>query len=131
MKLHHVGIVVNNLAEAQRAWSHLGYKPRSTEVFDPIQKVALLLLDGDGDTVELIAAAAPDSPVASAAKKGGGLHHLCYEVHSLDTAVKKAVESGAICVCPPVHAVLFNRRVAFLYFRELGLIEFLDRAPNL
>jgi methylmalonyl-CoA/ethylmalonyl-CoA epimerase len=128
MKLHHIGTVTPDLGRAQQAWAQLGYEPLTDVIFDPIQKARLLLLRGAGGTIELIAPASEDSPAAAAVRRGGGLNHLCYEVDDLNSAVAQAVQSGAISVCPPVHAVLFNRRVAFVCFRDLGVVELLECA---
>jgi methylmalonyl-CoA/ethylmalonyl-CoA epimerase len=130
MKLHHVGIVVENLESWGEAYARsLGLVRDSEILHDPIQKVRVQFWrDEETNLVELIEPAAPDSPVWRELKKGGGLSHLCYEVDGIERRVGDAVAGGAILAVAPVPAVAFSgRRIAFLYFRKVGLIEFVER----
>ena len=67
MKLHHIGKVVKDLEEAvEYHMDTFGLKPLGEKVFDPIQKVDVMLLEtGHGDTpnIELISPVGEDSPV--------------------------------------------------------------------
>jgi methylmalonyl-CoA/ethylmalonyl-CoA epimerase len=129
MKLNHVGIVVKNLESYGEAYaSNLGLTVDTPIFYDPIQKVRIQFWsDRHGGRLELIEAASEDSPVKRALEKGRGLNHLCYEVDDVDARVQEAVHRGAILTSQIVPAVAFGgRRIAFLYFRELGLIEFVE-----
>lgn len=129
VKLDHVGIVVKDLAAGGAAYAtHLGLTVDSPVFYDPIQKVRIQFWrDGHGSRLELIEAACEDSPIAGALRKGGGLNHLCYQLDDIDATVQDAVNHGAILTAPVAPAVAFEgRRVAFLYFRELGLVEFVE-----
>ena len=129
MRLHHVGIVVEDLAKYGEAYGKfLGLSVDSPAYHDPIQKVHIQFWkDGGGNLLELIEPAAPDSPVHGVLKKGGGLNHLCYEVDDLDEEVRLALEQGAISASPVAPAVAFSgRRVAFVFFPKLDLVEFLE-----
>lgn len=130
MKLHHVGIVVQDLEAWGEAYaSSLGLVQDAEIVHDPIQKVRVQFWrDEAANLVELIEPAAPDSPVWGELKKGGGLNHLCYEVDDIEGRVQDAVAGGAILAVTPVPAVaLSGRRIAFLYLRKVGLIEFVEK----
>jgi methylmalonyl-CoA/ethylmalonyl-CoA epimerase len=132
VKLHHVGIVVNDLDSYGAAYaSYLGLAPDSAVFHDPIQKVHIQLWrDSHHNLLELIQPAASASPVSRAVQKGGGLNHLCYEVEDLERHIRESVATGAILTGEMAPAVAFaGRRVAFLYFPKLGLIEFLE-APE-
>jgi methylmalonyl-CoA/ethylmalonyl-CoA epimerase len=132
MKLDHIGIVVKKLESYGEAYaSSLGLTVDSPIYYDPIQKVRIQFWsDGHGGRLELIEAASEDSPVKQALEKGRGLNHLCYEVNDIEARVQEAANRGAILTSQIVPAVAFGgRRVAFLYFRELGLIEFVEANP--
>jgi methylmalonyl-CoA/ethylmalonyl-CoA epimerase len=78
--------------------------------------------------VELVEPATPDSTVGRELKKGGGLNHLCYELDDIEGQVEDAVADGAILAVAPVPAVAFSgHRIAFVYFRKVGPIEFVER----
>jgi methylmalonyl-CoA/ethylmalonyl-CoA epimerase len=130
MRLHHVGIVAENLEDTGAAYARaLGLVPDSEIFHDPVQKVRVQFWrDEETSLVELIEPAAPDSPVWRELRKGGGLNHLCYEVDDIGRQVEEAVAGGAILAVAPVPAVAFSgRQIAFLYFPRVGLIEFVER----
>jgi methylmalonyl-CoA/ethylmalonyl-CoA epimerase len=130
LKLHHVGIVVECLKTWGAAYARgLGLAQKSEVFRDPIQKVGVQFWGDEGTSLlEMIEPDSPDSPAWREMKKGGGLSHLCYEVEDMERRVGEAVADGAVLVVAPVPAVAFSgRRVAFLYYRKLGLIEFLER----
>jgi methylmalonyl-CoA/ethylmalonyl-CoA epimerase len=61
-------------------------------------------------------------------KRGGGLHHLCYEVDQLDAQLERSRASGGLIVRLPIPAVAFGgRRIAWFYTKEKLLIEYLER----
>lgn len=129
MKLHHVGVVVENLATHGEACSKfLQMSPDSSIYDDPIQKVRIQLWkDESGNILELIEPAAPDSPVWGALRKGGGLNHLCFEVDNIEEHVRLASEQGGIPAGGIVPAVAFSgRRVAFMFLPKMNLVEFVE-----
>jgi methylmalonyl-CoA/ethylmalonyl-CoA epimerase len=130
MQLHHIGIVVDSIdRHSVRYRDYLGLTPLAPPVIDPVQGVRIQFW-GDGGTtaVELIEPASASSTVTGFLKKGGGLHHLCYQVDDIESALAHAESLGALCTCSPVRApALDNRRVCFVVYRDLGLVEFVER----
>jgi methylmalonyl-CoA/ethylmalonyl-CoA epimerase len=134
MKFHHVGIVVDNIERsAARYRQFFGLECISGIVRDSRQRVNVQFLGYRGDTssVELIEPLPGDSPARGALEKGGGLNHLCFEVADIEESLRHAESEGVVCVCPPVPAAAFEgRRIAFLFFRDIGLIEFVEAAAK-
>jgi methylmalonyl-CoA/ethylmalonyl-CoA epimerase len=87
LSLHHIGCVVDSIEERIESYRLSLESPSVSRIFeDPIQRsrVAFLDLPAQGSVqLELIQPMAPDSPVSRFLEKGGGLHHLCYEVEDL------------------------------------------------
>lgn len=129
MKLHHVGIVVTDLESyGQRYAKVLGSVASTPVIHDPIQKVYVQFWkDQCGALIELIAPASEDSPVWRDSQRGGGLNHLCYETENIDRQIEQALTEGGMLTREISPAVAFGgRRIAFVYFLEVGLIEFLE-----
>ena len=129
MRFHHVGIAVQNINEAIHAYEALGYSQNSAIIHDPIQKVQLCFLDKDGSpTLELVAASSVESPVSNIlAKNGPTPYHNCFEVDDIIESVAKLKLSGFRRLSAIVQAIAFeNRRICFLYHKEVGLIELLE-----
>ena len=79
-RIHHIGVVVPNLEEAYRFWRDtLGLEfTRSATIEEQGVKAALLKV-GESE-IELLEPLSPDNGVGKfLARRGGGLHHLCFE----------------------------------------------------
>jgi methylmalonyl-CoA/ethylmalonyl-CoA epimerase len=130
--LHHVGFVVRDMARSLERFRAEGAELVIGPTDDPIQKVACALLRlADGIDVELVAPLDPDdSPVTARLRRGGGLDHICLAVDDVDDALSGEEDRGGVVVCPPVHAVTFDRTIAFVHRRSGLLIELMNREPR-
>jgi methylmalonyl-CoA/ethylmalonyl-CoA epimerase len=62
-------------------------------------------------------------------KRGGGLHHLCYEVDSLSAQLQLSRSLGGLVVRQPCPAVAFGgRQIAWVYTADKLLTEYLERS---
>jgi methylmalonyl-CoA/ethylmalonyl-CoA epimerase len=130
--LHHVGCVVASIEDSiERYRLTLGAVAVSRIYEDPIQlsRVAFLDLPTQGLVqFELVQPATQDSPVARFLEKGGGLHHLCYEVEDLPGQIQWMKSQRAFLIRPPKPAVAFGgRRIAWMRTTDALLIEYLER----
>jgi len=77
--------------------------------------------------IELVEPGGPESPVSRFLERGGGLHHLCYEVEDLEAHLAFCKSVGTIVIRPPVPAVAFGgRRIAWAITKKRLLVEFLE-----
>jgi methylmalonyl-CoA/ethylmalonyl-CoA epimerase len=131
-KFHHVGFVVSSIEEAIQSFSPLFSAPWDGNIFyDPLQAVRVTFLQTASSKyplIELVEPAGENSPVLKFLKKGGGLHHLCYEVESLDSQLRLSELAGDLVVGPPQAAVAFaGRRIVWVYTKGRLLLEYLER----
>jgi methylmalonyl-CoA/ethylmalonyl-CoA epimerase len=132
-KLHHVGFVVNSIAAiGERFAKSIGGIWNGKIIHDPLQAAKVSFIDGPNPfcaTVELVEPAGANSPVERFLQRGGGLHHLCYEVAQLEEQLKLSRSMGAMIVRQPLPAVAFGgRRIAWVFTKEKLLLEFLEAA---
>jgi methylmalonyl-CoA/ethylmalonyl-CoA epimerase len=132
ISLHHIGCVVDSIEDRiERYLLALGAASVSQIFEDPIQRsrVAFLDLSTPGSVhFELIQPASADSPVEGFLQKGGGLHHLCYEVDDLHTQIDAMKSLKAVLIRSPKPAVAFGgRRIAWMRTPDALLIEYLER----
>jgi methylmalonyl-CoA/ethylmalonyl-CoA epimerase len=130
MRFHHIGIAVKKINESIKAYEALGYSKSSDIIFDPIQKVQLCFLGKDeSPTLELVAPISTDSPVTNIlAKNGPTPYHNCFEVDDIAESVASLKQFGYKRLSAIVPAIAFgNRRICFLYHKEVGLIELLEK----
>lgn len=129
---HHIGFVVASIQESiagflqslQAEWNQIIFH-------DPHQVVRVTFLQSaqaGSPVVELVEPAGEKSPVISFLKRGGGLHHLCYEIDNLEEQLRLSRSQGGLVVRPPLPAVAFGgRRIAWVYTRNKLLLEYLER----
>jgi methylmalonyl-CoA/ethylmalonyl-CoA epimerase len=78
--------------------------------------------------LELVEPADQKSPVISFLKQGGGLHHICHQVASVQTELDKCWSSGGVVAKEPLPAVAFGGRlIGWVYTADGLLIEYLER----
>lgn len=129
--LHHVGFIVDDIPRAMPGFlQSLGGTWDGRIFEDPHQqvRVAFLTVTAGQALIELVAPWGEGSPVTRfLADRGGGLHHLCYEVADLEASLVAMRTRGAMRVRPPKPAVAFGgRRIAWVLTAEKLLIEMLE-----
>ena len=134
LKLHHIGIVVQNINESLGEISNfLNFESTSLPTIVGSQKVNICFLKTNNVYIELIEPADPDSPIISFVKEGGGFHHLCFEVDDIQQEIDKMVKKGAHLVVAPVKG-FENRLIAFLMLNmkktKCNLIELVEAKNN-
>jgi methylmalonyl-CoA/ethylmalonyl-CoA epimerase len=134
LRLHHVGFVVASIDDAMPGFVRsmmAEWDGRSFE--DPLQKakVAFLTTRAGDPQIELVEPLSEDSPVRRfLQEKGGGLHHVCYEVAELERELADFRSRGAVIARRPKPAVAFGgRRIAWVITTEKLLVELLEEAP--
>jgi methylmalonyl-CoA/ethylmalonyl-CoA epimerase len=113
-RVAHVGIAVTSIAEALPFYRDvLGLAPDHPETADGATIVSLRFGDVD---VELLEPIHPQSPVAKfLAKRGPGIHHICYRVPDLDAALARCRTAGYRLVDATPRRGAGGRRIAFLH----------------
>jgi methylmalonyl-CoA/ethylmalonyl-CoA epimerase len=130
MIFHHIGVATNNITLTAKQYSIFGYEIFSEIIFDPIQNVYIAFLEKEGfPRVELVAPVNENSPILNTINKNGTIpYHFCYEVDNIFEEVNKLKKLKFILISKIVPAVAFeNRLVCFLYNRDAGLIELLNK----
>jgi methylmalonyl-CoA/ethylmalonyl-CoA epimerase len=110
----HVGVAVTDLAQAVAFYRDvLGIEPHATDTADGASIVSLPLGTCE---VELLVPADPESPVARfLARRGPGIHHLCFRVPDLDAALASCRKHGYRLVDERPRKGAGGRRVAFIH----------------
>jgi methylmalonyl-CoA/ethylmalonyl-CoA epimerase len=134
-RLHHVGFVVQSIEQIAEEFSRsLGAEWDGEIIQDPNQgaRVSFFRRPIPGDAlVELVEPLDEGSPVSKFLKRGGGLHHLCYEVEELEVQLRYSRSTGSLVVRAPVPAAAFSgRRIAWVYTKAKLLLEYLETAPR-
>jgi methylmalonyl-CoA/ethylmalonyl-CoA epimerase len=113
----HLGIAVTDLDAAMSFYSNvLGLTCHGPEFVDGARIVHVTLGASD---VELLQPVTPDSPIGRfIARRGPGLHHVCFRVPDLDAALDACRRNGYDLVDEQPRIGAGGCRVAFLHPRS-------------
>ncbi|MCK4820463.1 VOC family protein [bacterium] len=129
MDVHHYGLATKNLERSIDVFRSLGYQV-SKPVFDPVQQVKVAFVFRKGEhPIELVYDSEAGGPISGIVSKvGSGLYHICYEVDNIEQTIATLRHKGFLLRHKPVKATAFDgRRIAWLYNRDIGLVELLER----
>ncbi|HYW11946.1 MAG TPA: methylmalonyl-CoA epimerase [Longimicrobium sp.] len=127
--LDHVGIAVHSLDESLPLFESItGHKGHGRERVDSQGVEVVFLGTGEG-RLELLAPTRDDSAVAKyLAKRGPGMHHLCYRVASIADELDRYRAEGRRLIDEAPRAGAAGHLVAFVHPRSTGgvLVELLQ-----
>jgi methylmalonyl-CoA/ethylmalonyl-CoA epimerase len=129
MKLDHIGYLTNDIDETAGAFVALGYEKHETFDFEA-QKCSVCFLTKENETkIELVKPYEENKSLFRVLKKTGvAPYHVCYEVDDLDKELEKPEYERFVPLFAPVAAPAFNnRKICYLWSRELGYIELVDK----
>jgi methylmalonyl-CoA epimerase len=114
-RLDHIGIAVSSIDGALPVYEALGLKESGRELVES-QGVRTAFLPLGETRLELLEPAAPDSPLATfLAKRGPGIHHVCFAVDDLESALAELKGRGFRLVNESPVRGAAGKRVAFLH----------------
>ncbi|TFG48912.1 MAG: methylmalonyl-CoA epimerase [Gemmatimonadales bacterium] len=110
----HIGVAVESIDAALSFYRDiLGLEPGAPEEADGARIVSLPFGASD---VELLEPKSPDSPIARfLARRGPGIHHICYRVVDLDQALASCRERGYRLVDETPRTGAGGHRIAFVH----------------
>jgi methylmalonyl-CoA/ethylmalonyl-CoA epimerase len=113
-RIAHVGIAVPALEPALAFYRDvLGLEPHPPEEADGAAIVSLPFGESE---VELLAPLGDDTPIGKfLAKRGPGIHHLCYRVPDLDAALEACRSAGYRLIDERPRTGAGGRRIPFVH----------------
>ncbi len=119
-KLHHIGLAMKQISNQ--------YLDQEEITEDPIQRVKVGFVSIADASIELIQPINDQSPINTSLEKGNKFVHLCFEVDDIHESLRCAALHQFKVIHRPVPAIAFsNRNIAWVYHREWGLFELLER----
>ena len=114
-KINHVAIAVSDVDQALVFWRDaLGLKVDHIEDV-PSQKSRVVFLPVGDSEVELVNPTSEDTGMAKfIEERGGGLHHLCFEVDDIDSMLEELTSKGTRLINEKA-LDLPGRRMAFVH----------------
>lgn len=129
MIIDHLGIVVKSIDKGIKYWEEVfGYKQMTEIVINSRQKVKVVFLTKEYSIlIKLIEPTDETSPAFSAARKGGGLHHLGFRCQDINEEIIRLKGLGLRVITNPQPGEAFdNNQIAFLLGSHALNIELID-----
>jgi methylmalonyl-CoA/ethylmalonyl-CoA epimerase len=132
LRISHLGLAVRSLQEAGKFYSETLHLPdRGREIIAEQKVIVSMHPLGDG-RIELLEPTHPDSTVAKfLAKRGEGLHHICFEVADISEALAELKANGIRLIDETPRVGAGGCKIAFLHPESThGLLIELSEEPQ-
>lgn len=113
-RVHHIGIAVEDLKEAQRFFeTHFKVGMSEQENFGELQFSFTGL---EGTKLELLQSTTPEGVIAKyISKKGSGVHHITFEVDDIESELNRLKSEGLQLINEKPYRNAHNDLVAFIH----------------
>ena len=110
----HLGIAVRSLEEILPFYRDLLGMPEVP--FDDADGARIAGVNAGGPLVELLEPASEDSPIGKfLAKRGPGIHHICFAVDDLEGTMERCRQAGVRLIDQVPRMGAEGKRIAFLH----------------
>ena len=128
--IEHLGIAVNSIDESAPFWKHvLNISHRSTETVEQ-EAVTTDIYDTGKGKVELLESLNPDSLIQKfIEKRGPGIHHVCFEVDDIKSAINELKENNIIVLNDEPTIGAEGYKIVFIHPKSTGgvLVELAEK----
>jgi methylmalonyl-CoA/ethylmalonyl-CoA epimerase len=126
-RVSHIGIAVESLSATLPFFRDVLGLPEAP--LDDADGATIVGLEAGDSLVELLEADDPTSPIGRfIAKRGAGIHHICFSVDDLDATLERCRAAGIALIDDKPRIGAEGKRIAFLHPRSTGgvLVELSD-----
>ena len=131
-RIDHVAIVVDDIEAALGFWRDgLGLEVAHVEDVPDQESVVAFLPTGNSE-VELVKPSTADSGVSRfLARRGPGLHHICFEVEDIESALEDLKRKGVRLINESPTKGAGGKRIAFIHPESTNgvLVELYELKP--
>jgi methylmalonyl-CoA/ethylmalonyl-CoA epimerase len=130
LKIDHLGIAVNSIAEGRNFWTEVLGLPFEGAETVAEQKVTTAFFPVGESEVELLESTAPDGPVAKyIEKRGEGIQHVAFRVENIEEALAELKAKGIRLIDEKPRLGAGGAKIAFLHPKATSgvLVELCQR----
>lgn len=125
---HHIGVATRSIDKELSIYTLMGYKRESNIFDDPAQGIrGLFITAKDQPRLELLENLEGSKTLDIPLKRGEKLYHIAYYVQDIEKAVEIFTRNRAIIVSPLKQSVYFGKRICFMVFPNMMMIELVEK----
>ena len=132
MRVDHVAIAVNNVAEALKNYEKI-LKIDKVDIEDvPTERVKVAILKLQDTRIELMEPTADDSPIKKfLTDHGEGMHHIAITADDIENDVERAIANGTRMI-GNIRTGSYGRKITFIHPKSMNgvLTEFCQAPPE-
>ena len=132
MRVDHVAIAVNNVAEALKNYEKI-LKIDKVDIEDvPTERVKVAILKLQDTRIELMEPTADDSPIKKfLTDRGEGIHHIAVTADDIENDVERAIAKGTRMI-GNIRTGSYGRKITFIHPKSMNgvLTEFCQAPPE-
>lgn len=132
MRVDHVAIAVNNVAEALKNYEKI-LKIDKVDIEDvPTERVKVAILKLQDTRIELMQPTADDSPIKKfLTDRGEGIHHIAITADDIENDVERAIANGTRMI-GNIRTGSYGRKITFIHPKSMNgvLTEFCQAPPE-
>ncbi|MDW0327110.1 MAG: methylmalonyl-CoA epimerase [Nitrososphaeraceae archaeon] len=132
MRVDHVAIAVNNVAEALKNYEKI-LKIDKVDIEDvPTERVKVAILKLQDTRIELLEPTADDSPIKKfLTDRGEGIHHIAITADDIENDVERAIANGTRMI-GNIRTGSYGRKITFIHPKSMNgvLTEFCQAPPE-
>ena len=132
MRVDHVAIAVNNVAEALKNYEKI-LKIDKVDIEDvPTERVKVAILKLQDTRIELMEPTAGDSPIKKfLTDRGEGMHHIAITADDIENDVERAIANGTRMI-GNIRTGSYGRKITFIHPKSMNgvLTEFCQAPPE-
>jgi len=132
MRVDHVAIAVNNVAEALKNYEKI-LKIDKVDIEDvPTERVKVAILKLQDTRIELMEPTAGDSPIKKfLTDHGEGMHHIAITADDIENDVERAIANGTRMI-GNIRTGSYGRKITFIHPKSMNgvLTEFCQAPPE-
>ena len=127
-EVHHLAYVARDIDRSIRLWQAAAgaevEMPRTRMAADNVDVCFLVF---PGGRVELVQPCDPDEAARRDREAAGHPDHVCFVCDDFEQRVAGARDQGGIVVRGPVASEAFGKRMCFVLYPAMGLVEWVER----
>ena len=132
MRVDHVAIAVNNVAEALKNYEKI-LKIDKVDIEEvPTERVKVAILKLQDTRIELMEPTADDSPIKKfLTDRGEGIHHIAVTADDIENDVERAIANGTRMI-GNIRTGSYGRKITFIHPKSMNgvLTEFCQAPPE-